>query len=79
MTKCTIGIWQCETTQIHNANLLHRNANMLFCLKNMFLPLMRPFKWLTASGSISRGIRNTSSQTFGYPSLLNKVGLFCNF
>ena len=49
------------------------------CLPDMFLPLMRPFKWGTFWSSISRGIRNKSSQPFGYPSLLNKVGLFCNF
>ena len=49
------------------------------CLPDMFLPLMRPFKWGTAWSSISRGIRNTSSQTFDHTSLLNKIGLFCNF
>ena len=37
---------------------------------------MRRFKWSTAWSSISRDIRNTSSQTFGHPSLLNKLGLF---
>ena len=37
----------------------------------MFFPLMRPLKWGTALSSISRGIRNTSSQTFDHPSLLN--------
>ena len=40
---------------------------------------MRRFKWGTAWSSISMGIRNTFSQTFGYPSLLNNVGLFWNF
>ena len=43
------------------------------------LPFMRPFKWGTARSFISRGIRSTNSQTFCYPSLLNKVGLFSNF
>ena len=57
------------------------------CQPVMFKKLMRPFKWGTAWSSISRGIKNTSSQTFGYPSLLNKVVYFlqlltltcCNF
>ena len=31
------------------------------CLPDMFLPLMRPFKWGTAWSSISRGIRITTS------------------
>ena len=49
------------------------------CQSDMFEPLIRPFKWSTAWSSISKDIRNTSSQTFGYPTLLDKVGLFCNF
>ena len=49
------------------------------CLPDMFLPLIGPFKWGIAWSSISRGIGYTSSQTFDHPSLLNKVGLFCNF
>ena len=49
------------------------------CLPVVSWPLIRPFKWGTAWSSISRDIRNTSSQTFGYPSLLNKVGLFWYF
>ena len=49
------------------------------CLPDIFFSLMRPLKWGTAWSSISRGIGNTSSQTFDYPSLLNKVGLFWNF
>ena len=49
------------------------------CWPDMYEALMRPFKWGTTWSSISRDIRNTSSQTFGYPSLLNKVGLFWHF
>ena len=49
------------------------------CLPDIFFPIMRPLKWGTAWSSISRGIGNTSSQTFDHPSLLNKVGLFWNF
>ena len=49
------------------------------CWPDMYEALMRPFKWGTTWSSISRDIRNTSSQTFGYSSLLNKVGLFWHF
>ena len=44
-----------------------------------FYILSRAFKRGTAWCFISRDNKNTSSQTFGYPSLLNKIGLFCNF
>ena len=49
------------------------------CQPDMFWPLMRPFKWGTAWSFISKDIRNTSSQIFGYPSLLHKVDLFWYF
>ena len=45
----------------------------------MSLPLLRALKWGTVWTFISRGIRNTKSQTFGFPDLLNKICLFCNF
>ena len=54
---------------------------MLSCrfLTDISKTLLRAFKQGTAGCFISRDIRSTSGQTFGYPTLLNKVGLFCNF
>ena len=49
------------------------------CLPDIFLPLIRPFKWCTAWSFISKDIRNTSSRIFGYLGLPNKVGLFGTF
>ena len=43
------------------------------------LPLLRALKWGTVWTFISRDIRYTKSQTFGFPDLLNKTGLFWNF
>ena len=45
----------------------------------MSLPLLRALRWGTVWTFISRGIRNTKSQTFSFLDLLNKTGLFCNF
>ena len=41
--------------------------------------VLKGLKWGTVWTFISRGIRNTKSQTFGFPDLLNKTGLFWNF
>ena len=47
------------------------------CLPDMFLPLIRPFKWGTAQGFASGGIRITTSQIQKYqkrPTSLSKLG-----
>ena len=49
------------------------------CQPDSLSQLMRPLKWGTAWSSIIRDIRNKSSQTFSYSSLLYKVDIFWYF
>ena len=73
------------------SNLFPGPKNLKFCkfwfyflrgcrpLCYMSLPLMRALNWGIVWTFMSRGIRNTKSQTFGFLDLLNKTGLFWNF
>ena len=46
---------------------------------DMCQPILRAFRWDTVWSFIARDITNTRIQTFGFPTLLNKTGIFCKF